>query len=87
MDAKELEARLLELESKLNKLLERETQTETVELLSPEDAPEKITLNIPPDTVPRRVQMDLVLMGGSRPRTTELTLDLVLMGGSRPRSD
>jgi hypothetical protein len=86
MDASELEARLLELDAKLNKLLERETQTEEVELVSPEDVPEKVTLNIPPGTVPRRLQLDLVLMGGSRPRR-ELTLDLVLMGGSRPRSE
>lgn len=84
MNAKELEAKLLELESKLNKLLELEQRPETFELLDPEEVPEKITLNIPPDTVPRRVQLDLVLMGGSRPRA-ELTLDLVLMGGSRPR--
>lgn len=87
MDASELEARLLELESKLNQLLERETQAEAGELLSPEDVPEKVSLGIPPGTVPRRVQLDLVLLGGSRPRFTDLTLDLVLMGGSRPRSE
>lgn len=86
MDPKELEAKLLELELKLDKLLERESQTEEAELVSPEDTPEKVTLNIPPGTVPRRIQLDLVLMGGSRPRR-ELMLDLVLMGGSRPRAE
>jgi nucleotide-binding universal stress UspA family protein len=85
MDDDKLEQRLAVLEEKLNKLLERDSAREEVELVSVEDIPERISLGIPENTVPRRIQMDLVLLGGSRPRR-EITLDLVLMGGSRPRS-
>lgn len=85
MDEEKLEQRLAMLEAKLNQLLEAGTQREEVELISEDDVPEKLSFSIPENTVPRRVQMDLVLMGGSRPRR-EINFDLTLMGGSRPRS-
>lgn len=79
----EMEKRLKALEEKLAALMnEREGSTE---LVDPADVPETISLKVPEGTVPRRISMDLVIAGGSRPRS-ELTLDLVLMGGSRPRT-
>ena len=82
---KDIEARLSALEAKLDALLKASDDRSSVEaFIDPEDSPEIVSLKIPEDTVPRRISMDLVLMGGSRPRR-ELTFDLVLMGGSRPR--
>lgn len=84
MDEEELERRLAMLEAKLNQLLEKGADREEIELISEDDVPERLSFSIPENTIPRRVQLDLVLLGGSRPRR-EINFDLTLMGGSRPR--
>lgn len=84
MDEEKLEQRLAMLEAKLNQILELGVEREEIELVSKDDVPERLSFSIPENTIPRRVQLDLVLLGGSRPRR-EINFDLTLMGGSRPR--
>ena len=80
----DLEARLRAMEEKLDALMAQSESTELEELIDEADVPDEIHLRIPEGTTPRRVSLDLVIMGGSRPRRS-LVLDLGLMGGSRDR--
>ena len=72
------------MEQKLEALMAQSESTELEEFLDEDDIPDEIHLRVPEGTAPRRISLDLVVMGGSRPRRN-LVLDLNLMGGSRPR--